>query len=88
MKQASLEARAGRTVSPSVPSACPARLPHGLSPHRGASLALESPGDRPGSAIPLGCSRSAKLDSGQLGQRLVKLPGSGEKQPGSDAKFF
>lgn len=34
-KQASLEARATGTVQPSVPSACPARLPPGLSLPRG-----------------------------------------------------
>lgn len=92
MKQASLEARAAGTVPPSVPSASPARLPHGLSLPRRALLALESLGTCPSLAfaILLGCSRSAKLDSGrcwQLGQPSAQLLGPGEEEPGSAYKF-
>lgn len=92
MKQASLEARAAGTVPPSVPSASPARLPHGLSLPRRALLALESLGTCPNLtfAIPLGCSRSAKLDSGQcwqFGQSSAQLLGLGKKSQAVPANF-
>ena len=92
MKQPSLEARAAGTVPPSVPSASPARLPHGLSLPRRALLALESLGTCPSLtfAIPLGCSRSAKLDSGQcwqLGQSSAQLLGLGKKSQAVPASF-
>ena len=79
MKQPSLEARAVRTGPPSVPSASPAHLPCGLALPRRASLSLESPGDTSALAlaIPLRCSRSAKLDLGQhwqLGTAFCKVP--------------
>lgn len=52
-------------------------------------LALHSPGDPPGFAIPLGHSRSAKQDSGQqwpFGLQSNKALCPGEAQPGNEER--